>query len=99
MVVSNGRRAAYDQQSIPGKFQEKSFEFGCLQVAQNRHKKKRVLAALVSGGIHSLDWVTVLSMSINVFCALMNLIRGMAIISHGHFDVSSWQSVFQQPRC
>ena len=35
-----------------------------------------------------LTWVGYLSIAMNVFCALLNLARGMTIISHGHFDVS-----------
>jgi len=36
--------------------------------------------------LSSLSWFGWLSGAINVFCALLNLLRGMTIISHGHFD-------------
>ena len=48
-----------------------------------------LISASISGRLDSVDWVTGLSAAVNIFCAFLNLIRGMAIISHGHYDVST----------
>ena len=41
--------------------------------------------------LESLSMIAILAVGLNIFCGLLNLVRGMVIISHGHFDVSSFR--------
>ena len=39
-----------------------------------------------------IDWLGWIVLALTLFCATLNFLRGMSILSHGHIDVSLlWQ--------